>query len=253
MPPCDPDNYYVTTGMIAEASHWRLWTMPDDGVPDENPTGAAGSNVRLHTIRIRCSARTASRGRVSFEFDPDNGDPILTSSDGARLYGGQPDCEQGDCSGAESRRQLSRAAGDLRVVTDTLSGAPVEILPYTDPFAPFNPQHPDAPRDGSLTFNPALMSDARNFGEALRSLYSQISSNGMNAYEKVYHRIWYEPDYITKIRDADNCDRDLEFPGRAAGVLLPDARYHEQSGTGGAWREPHRFPDRNARRRAAQA
>jgi len=209
-PACDPDNYYVTTGMIAEASHWRLWTMPDGPVPPTIPP--VPPDLTMSAVAFDELDRTDGEPRrVSFTFDPDDGRPLMTSGAGVKLYGGQPDCDRGDCADAASRRQLSRAAGDLRVVEDS-SGYPVEVLPYTDPFAPFNPQHPDAPRDGSLTFNPAFMSDARNSGEPLAWLYNQISSRGMNAYEKVYHRIWYEPQYITKIRSGDDCERDLTFP-----------------------------------------
>lgn len=76
---------------------------------------------------------------------------------------------------------LSRAArlggaGDVTVTTDA-AGYPVEVQPYTDPFAPFNPQAPDAPRLDALTFNPAYLDEYRNFGEGLVDLYRGIAAD----------------------------------------------------------------------------
>ncbi|MCE7938535.1 MAG: hypothetical protein DYG90_08145 [Chloroflexi bacterium CFX6] len=56
------------------------------------------------------------------------------------------------------------------------------------------------------------MDEFRNFNEELRRLYAQISNSVQNAREKVYHRLWYEPEYVTKIRFGDDCRRDLKFP-----------------------------------------
>lgn len=95
-------------------------------------------------------------------------------------------------------------AGDPQMATDTviadntrLTNVLVEDVPYSDPWAPFNPQFDQAPRKDSLTFNPAYMDEFRNGGEQpLSTLYSQISIEQRNAREKVFTRTWYEPTYL---------------------------------------------------------
>jgi len=208
-PPCDPDAYLLTSGMVSPAANWRLWTMPDGPVPSTIPPIPPDLTIDA-TGADPSTGVPGSPRRVSFTFDPDEGDPLLTSASGVRLLGGATECAPEDCGGV--RPSLLQGAGSTSAITDVVGGFPVEVLPYTDPFAPFNPQHPDAPRNGSLTFNPAVMNEFQHFGEPLAVLYPQLASGAMNAYEKVYHRLWYEPDYITKIRDADDCDSDLKFP-----------------------------------------
>jgi len=73
------------------------------------------------------------------------------------------------------------------------------VKPYTDAWAPFNPQHPQAPRKDSLTFNPAYLDHNNHGSEPLSSFYNQIIANGPNAKEKVFFRMWYEPEYLDKV------------------------------------------------------
>ncbi|MEO8083195.1 MAG: SdrD B-like domain-containing protein [Ardenticatenales bacterium] len=207
---CDPDNYYVTSGFINPTARWRQWTMPDGPVPAKVPP----TPPDLTTDATGFDAATGQYGaprRVSFEFDPDSANKLFTGASGVRIYGGLPVCTADlVCDGAASRAALLGTAGDVRVTTD-IAGYPVEVPPYTDPYAVFNPQAPDAPRADSLTFNPAYLDEFRNFGEPLVELYRGISNNGQNARQKVYQRSWYQPDYITKIRQTQNCDTDLSF------------------------------------------
>ena len=207
---CDPDSYYVTSGFINPTANWRRWTMPDGPVPETLPPLPPDLSIDATGYDPANLTHGAPR-RASFEYDPDIVDPVYIEPDAIRLYGGLPRCEDDSCFEALSRPELLAGAGDLMAATD-VAGYPVEVLPYTDPFAPFNPQHPDAPRADSLTFNPAYMDEFRHFGEPLLPLYRQLSNNGMNVREKVYHRVWYEPGYVTKIRNADDCDSDLAFP-----------------------------------------
>ena len=224
--PYDPDNYYLTSGWINPYARWRRWTMPDDGVSDRVPPFPPDDLTEFYDgyfdpalLPLGIIEPTDTYGRerrASFIFDPDDEGKIFANEEGARVFGGFPidaAFENGRiCRGALDRPPVRFGAGDTDAATDTVGLFPVEVLPYTDPFAPFNPQHPHAPRTDSLTFNPAYMDEFRNFDEDLRFLYRQISNGAQNARQKVYHRLYYQPDYITKIRDADDCDNDLTFP-----------------------------------------
>ncbi len=215
VPACDPDNYLVTTGFTNDTARWRLWRMPDGSVPDEQPPTPPDLVVD-ETLFDPATGAYGSPRRVTFVHDPDDNKGKLTAdNDGLRLYGGFPVCDDLTCNGIVSRPPILFGAGDTAVATDATSGLaayPVEVLPYTDPFAPVNPQHPHAPRTDSLTFNPAYMDEFRNFNEPLRELYQQISNGAQNAREKVYHRTWYQPDWVEKLRFTDDCQRDLQFP-----------------------------------------
>ncbi len=213
----DPDAYLLTSGFESPTTRWRRWVMPDGSVPDTFPpsppdliddvTGFDGDDSPPGP------GLYGGVRRASILFDPDVAEKIQADNDGARLYSGFPiDFEDDDreCIDARSRPSIVFGAGNWNASDP--AGYPVEVPPYTDPFAPFNPQHPDAPRTDSLTFNPAYLDEFRNFGEALSGLYRQIANNGQNARMKVYHRLWYQPDYVTKVRFADDCDRDLTFP-----------------------------------------
>jgi uncharacterized repeat protein (TIGR01451 family) len=208
---CDPDSYYVTSNLVDPNARARQWRMPDAGVPANVPP----SPPDLIADASGFDATTDYYGvprRASFEFDPDNPEKLVSSAEGVRLYGGYLPCADADCDGTATRPSILYGAGDTDALSDPLTGAPVEVLPYTDPFAPFNPQHPDAPRTDSLTFNPAFLSEFQHSGEDLASLYSQISNAGQNALQKVYHRMWYQPEYITKLRLEDDCEGDIAFP-----------------------------------------
>ena len=222
----DPDNYYMTSGWINPYARSRRWTMPDDGVSDDVPPfppedltefyDGYFDPVQLALGIVSPINQYGQERRASFIFDPDDEGKIFANEDGARVFGGFPIDEAFEdgrqCFSALSRPPILLGAGDPDAATDTVGLFPVEVLPYTDPFAPFNPQHPHAPRTDSLTFNPSYMDEFRNFNEDLRFLYQQISNGAQNARQKVYHRLYYQPDYITKIREVDDCDRDLTFP-----------------------------------------
>jgi hypothetical protein len=100
-----------------------------------------------------------------------------------------------------------------------------------------------------MTVNPAYMDEFRNFDEPLRPLYGQISNDEQNAREKVYHRVWYEPEYTTKARFADDCEQDLVFP-----ALMQEFTYLMDTTDNPAAAPPGAagcLPDRDARRAAA--
>jgi len=124
--------------------------------------------------------------RAKFWFDPAVGGKKYKSDTGLRLYGLD-----------------AKGPGYSGVVDPITSTYPVEVWPYTDPWAPFNPQLPQAPPKDSLTFNPAYMSEFRHGDESLVELYRALAINGSNAGEKVFLRMWYEPEYLDKIRTAD--------------------------------------------------
>ena len=203
----DPDNYHVRTSFTNPRAYWRRWTMPDDDMPEEVPPIPPDLT---QDITPQGGSPFGQPRRAAFEFDPDLTDGLYYDTDGVRMYGGVPEGHDTECS--NRRPGLYGGAGDLDANDLQDPSLPVEIAPYTDPFAPFNPQHPHAPRGDSITFNPAFMDEFRHFGEDLRTLYQQISSAGANAREKVYHRTWYEPDHLSKIRFTDDCSRDLSFP-----------------------------------------
>ncbi|MBC7264087.1 MAG: carboxypeptidase regulatory-like domain-containing protein [Chloroflexi bacterium] len=120
--------------------------------------------------------------RVKFWFDPAQGGPKYKTLEGVRLYGYD-----------------GRSAGDS-TATDRLAPTyPVEVYPYTDPWAPFNPHLPQAPRKDSLTFDPAYMNEFDHTGEPIHALYGRIRTENGDAREKVFLRMWYEPEYMDKI------------------------------------------------------
>jgi len=206
----DPDRYHVTPGMINPTSRWRRWTLPDAGVPASMPPPPTDLTDDVTGFDPLSGTYGAVR-RAEFHYDPDLPQKVFANDGGVRLHGGFPFDDELACSGAADRPAVVLGAGDPGVATD-VAGYPVEVLPYTDPFAPFNPQHPHAPRTDSLTFNPAYMDEYRNFDEDLRFVYRQIANAAQNARQKVYHRAWYQPDYVTKIVDAGDCSADLTFP-----------------------------------------
>ena len=125
---------------------------------------------------------TQSNHRVKLWFDPAHSQEKYKSAHWLRVYGagnegpGDPDAKD-------------------------IAGYPVEVLPYTDPMAPFDPQADQAPVKDSITFNPAFLSEFQSCqDDPLRTkLYPRISIAGHDALEKVWLRMWYEPDYLDKI------------------------------------------------------
>lgn len=141
--------------------------------------------------------------RVKFWFDPAEGadDPEAIikkykDENGLRIYGDD---------GWDTSPGI--AVADLGTTT-----YPVEVKPYAvydpqvqpslvDPLgamAPFNPQLPQAPVKDSLTFNPAYMNEFRfDLDDPLRTLYQRLTTDDWpNAAEKVFFRMWYEPEYL---------------------------------------------------------
>lgn len=204
----DPDRYHVATGFTDPYARWRRWTMPDGSVPALMPPTPPDLTTD------EAYAPGGSR-RATFWFDPDTpeDDPVKLWQDdsGLRLFGGMP--EDGFAPGCDPERpRLLAGAGDFDAYDPRNGSFPVEVYPYTDPWAPFTSQHPQSPRMDSLAVNPAYMDEFRNSGEALTALYEQLANNGQNAREKVYHQAWYEPEYSDKIRYTRDCSRDLSFP-----------------------------------------
>ncbi|MFN2250455.1 MAG: proprotein convertase P-domain-containing protein, partial [Anaerolineae bacterium] len=208
----DADKVHVTSAFTDWIARWRRWQMPDEGVPSTVPPAPPDlvANFTPDAAPPQFGFPLGAPRRAAFWFDPDVGGKLFADTDGVKIYGGLPETSPLGCDPRRPSQAVSAGDPDRRRERDT--GYPVEVLPYTDPWAPFNPQHLHAPRSDSLTFNPAYMDEFRNFDEDLRLLYAQISNDAQNAREKVYHRLWYEPQYLAKVRFLDDCERDLRFP-----------------------------------------
>ena len=69
-----------------------------------------------------------------------------------------------------------------------------ENKPYTDPEAPFFPQHPQAPRKDFMTFDPAIMDHDQGYPELI---FYECSTNEVETgKEKVFKRMWYEKEWF---------------------------------------------------------
>jgi len=202
-----------------ESEFWYVeqwWTLPWEYTefcfPDIRPaiTGSSPPDLYLMTSAFFAPQGSLSGSdfvnrslgpRVHFWFDPAEGGKKYKDQNGIRIYG------RNAYDGAGIG--LGGTAGDLSVATDTVvsrignqvitSTALVEVPPYTDPWAPFNPQLPQAPRKDSLTFNPAYMDEFLHGDEPISPLYGSISIERQDAREKVFPRMWYEPEYLDKI------------------------------------------------------
>ena len=124
--------------------------------------------------------------RVKFWFDPADGTKIYKDDEGLRVFG-----------------EYNRGPGDTDVGVD--------VLPYTDPVAVFNPQRCQSPRKDSITFDPAYMAEYIHTDEPLKEMYNDIKIEGRDAREKTYFRLWYEPDHWEKdankngVRESEEC------------------------------------------------
>ena len=178
------DLYLLTSHFLAPQSQALLWEQ-----------GVVATNTLSYGLRWgdvdRCwitdttdlSLIAGWDPRVKFWFDPATGGKKYKNEQGLRIYGLDHE-----------------GPGDPEVTDPRNSSYPVEVLPYTDPWAPFNPQLPQAPPKDSLTFNPAYMDKySSSAGDALVGLYAQISIREQDAREKVFWRMWYEPQYWDKI------------------------------------------------------
>ncbi|HID87414.1 MAG TPA: hypothetical protein EYP55_08560, partial [Anaerolineae bacterium] len=93
---------------------------------------------------------------------------------------------------------------------DPVTGQFPEDPPYTDPLPIFNPQLPQAPPKDSITWNPIFMSELETQDENRpKGLYQKLIANGLNVSEKVWFRMWYEPEHWDKDLNASGAlDRD---------------------------------------------
>lgn len=194
----NPDLYLLTSAFLAPQGLYQLWAQ-DTTTPYQ--WGDWTSPTQRPPVALR--------NRVKFWFDPaSSGDPtnnptgkIVKDENGLRVFG----------KAYRSPNDFSGTAGDTSIITDTVANAVIEVPPYTDPWAPFNPQLPQAPRKDSVTFDPAYLDEFRNSGEPLSALYSRISIEEQDAREKVYTRMWYEPSYLDKARFSADRSQDYRF------------------------------------------
>ena len=95
-------------------------------------------------------------------------------------------------------------AGDIKARDPILGTAP-EDPPYTQPADVFDPEADQAPENDLVTFNPAWMYEGATRDENwAKGLYQKILIP-INASEKVWFRMWYEPEHW---------DKDLNGNGR---------------------------------------
>jgi hypothetical protein len=114
--------------------------------------------------------------RLKFWYDECSG-PLFIEQDGLRIYGYD-----------------NKGAGDTSVPEE---GLKPENPPYTDPIAPFYPQHEQAPEKDFITFNPIKMQhrdyDWDNDGVIDYVYKNSIKAGLKDADEKIFFRMWYEP------------------------------------------------------------
>jgi len=175
-----PDLYLLTSSFLAPEMEAALWTQ-DVLTQTYNVTWDVDTECWVRDVTVN-TMPTGWSPRAKFWFDPAVGGKKYKSDTGLRIYGFDRE-----------------GPGDDTVTDPAAAGYPVEVWPYTDPWAPFNPQLPQAPPKDSLTFNPAYMDKFYNSGESLVGLYEQISIREHDAREKVFLRMWYEPEYRDKI------------------------------------------------------
>jgi hypothetical protein len=146
--------YLFTSAFEAPESDWELW----DGTKLDSGTGT----------------------RLKFWYEDCSGPLYIDKEDESlRIYGYD-----------------NRGAGDTSVRDPETCLRP-ENPPYTDPIAPFYPQHEQAPRKDFITFNPIKMEhrdyDWDNDGTDDYVYKNNIKADRMNANEKEFFRMWYEP------------------------------------------------------------
>ncbi len=84
--------------------------------------------------------------------------------------------------------------GGLRIYGDDSKDA---AFPYTDPEAPFDPDHIEAPLKDFITWNPAFMCESIEREKYLHKISLKLTRGGSltNGREKVFLRQWYVPEY----------------------------------------------------------
>ena len=192
--------YKEVAGEAGDREWWdkhRWQTMPFEFTEFLLPDNAGIEDLYLDTLAFTAPQAIPEKARVQFWFDPATSRSKYKSPPWQRVYG-----------------ENSFGPGDPTVPDPLNSSYPVEVPPYTDPLAPFDPQAQEAPPKDSLTFNPAFLSEFQSRGEALQKvLYPRIAIAGRDALEKVWLRLWYEPEYLDKILKAgDAGDERYIFP-----------------------------------------
>ena len=202
----NPDLYLLTSAFTAPQSEYLYW-IQDRALPLRYNLfwdGLKWEHVATNTVTTELPGW---RPRIKLWFDPAEGDKIYKNEEGLRIFG------MDRWVTTVPLGTFYPGPGDVSAKDPVRSDFPVEIPPYTDPWAPFNPQLEQAPRKDSLTLNPAYMDKFLHGGEPLASLYSQISIEERDAREKVFLRMWYEPEYLDKILEAEVVD-DVITPTR---------------------------------------
>lgn len=182
----DPDLYLMTSSWLARQSEYLLWTKDAKTPQAYNLVWDKDEGCWIRKENVSTMPKDW-KPRVKFWYDPDLLEyPWKYKSEmGIRIFG-----------------EADIGPGDPKVKDPKAPEYPVEVWPYTDPWAPFNPQLEQAPRKDSLTFNPAYM-DKYNYAlgdeNGVLGLYEQISIREHDAREKAFFRMWYEPAYLDKI------------------------------------------------------
>ena len=206
----DPDLYLLTSAFTAPQSEYLYWSQ-DETFPLRYNLfwdGLKWEHIATDTITSRLPGW---QHRVKLWFDPAVESKTYKDEEGLRIFG------MDRWVTTVPLGTFYPGPGDVLVKDPVNADFPVEIPPYTDSWDPFNPQLPQAPRKDSLTFNPAYMDKFRHGGEPLASLYSQISIEERDAREKVFFRMWYEPEYLDKI-----LERNIDL---VSGIITPTRVY----------------------------
>jgi hypothetical protein len=202
-----PDEY---TEFYLPVGHGLNLIVPNYHAPEK----ISEHKMQIYHDTCTYDSTTEYGGRVKFWYNASVGGKKYKNDTGVRLYG---------ATGGEtidtwinypvSAEKIERA-GD-RAARDPLTGHVPEDLPYTVDEDIFNPQFPQAYPKDILTVDPAWMDEYYNGEESLVSLYSQLSIEGNDAREKVFMRLWYEPEHLDKDVNYDNKldpDDDVTYP-----------------------------------------
>ncbi len=176
------DRYLLNSAFVNPYNEYVMWeqTVPTNTTPLMNVSWNLTGTALVRDYPS--GSMDLENMRVKFWFDPAVGGKKYKDDAGIRLYG------------------LEDLGPGADVDDPLVPSFPVEVKPYTDPMDVFNPIHDQAPPMDSLTFNPAYMDKFLHSNEALTGLYRQISIRELDAREKVFLRMWYEPEYLDKIR-----------------------------------------------------
>ena len=178
--------------------------------------------------------------RAGFWFDPDEAEKLFMDSDGVRLYGGAPERE-GYALRPGRGRACGWSAGDLRV-TETCDGVSGGGPAVHGPVGAVQPAAPARAAGRLADLQPGVHGRVPQLRRGRwRPGCTGSSSNGaQNAREKVYHRLWYEPEYIDEDPLRGRLRAGPAVPGGDAGVHVPVRGHDGQSGGGAGGDEPVR-------------